>query len=162
MGVLETVMRVSERAADQIAGAVMGLLLASLSYLVVGWLWPEMRLPTFICFLVSWAFISVGTMKLHRHKGLVRTSSSGWKSVKTSDFGKHRVSLRESIWGDIATILWGAIAGVVVAGLAGKIWPESRWLILFVVFLLWTTVVVASMAADRRDGKRQKGVNPHY
>jgi MFS family permease len=151
LGVLETVMRVAGRTADEIAGVVLGLLLASLSYLVVGWLWHEMRLPAFICFLVSWAFVSIGTMKLHRHKDLVRTSSAGWKSMKISDFGKHRVSLSESIWGDIATILWGVIAGFVVAGLLGKVWPQFRWPVFFVIFLLWTAVVVAGIAADRHD-----------
>lgn len=152
MGVLEAVMRVSERIADEIAGVVIGLFLASLSWLVIGWLWPEMRLPAFISFLVSWAFISFGTMKLQRHKDVVRTSSAGWKSIRVSDFGKNRVSLSESIWGDLGTILWGVIAGFIVAGLFGKAWPESRWPVFFVVFLLWAAVVVTGIIANLGDG----------
>lgn len=152
MGGMEAVMRASERIADEIAGAVLGLSLASLSWLVIGWLWREMGFAAFVIFLVSWVFDTIGITKLRRHKGLVRTSPSGWKSINVSDFGKCGVSLSESIWGDLASILWGVIAGFVVAGLFGKLGLEPRWPVFFVVFLLWAAVVVTGIIATLGDG----------
>ena len=105
-----------ERIADEIAGATMGLILAGLLYLVMGWAWPEMRVPVVIVFLVSWSFTSVHTIVLQQH-GIVRTTSSGWRYIRRSERGRRAMSLRERIWGDMATILLGLVVSLFVAGL---------------------------------------------
>lgn len=155
MAVLETVVvSPPDNAADTISGVVVGLVLASLSWLLVGWLWYEMRFVAFVIVVLSWTFTTVGTAKLRRHKNLVRTSASGWQSIQVSDFRKHGVSLSESIWNDLALILWGAIGGFVVAGALGKMGLEFRWPIFLVVFLLWAAIVVNGAIASREQGRQ--------
>lgn len=148
MGVLDAVMVRSQRIADHIAGIVMGVVLASLLTGAMSWLWPGMGLPILIVFLGFWGLTTIDTIFLQRHN-LVRTSSSGWKSVKSSELGD-RLTPRESIWGDIATILLGAVVALFVAGLIGKLSLGSRWPVFLVVFLLWVIVVVSAITARRK------------
>ncbi len=98
----------SERIADEIAGATVGVILAGLLYLVMGWAWPEMRVPVVILFLLSWGLTSVDTIILRR-QGLMRTTSSGWRYIKWSDRGRRAMNLRERMWGDMATMLLGLV-----------------------------------------------------
>jgi RsiW-degrading membrane proteinase PrsW (M82 family) len=147
-------MTIPEHITDKIAGVLIGLLLAGVCWILANWLWPELRLLVVVIFLVSWILTSIGTSRLRRHEGLVRTSPSGWKSIKTSDFGKHKVSRGESIWGEIATLLWGIIIGLLVAGLVGKAVPDFKWPVFFFVSLVWITAVVASISARRQERTR--------
>jgi len=144
-------MSMSERIADEIAGVVVGLALAGLSWLLVNWLWPDMALPAFILFALSWIFISISTTKLRRHDGFVQTSASGWKFVKTAHFRKYGVHPKELIWGNVATILLGSVVGLLVGGLAGQISSPARWPVSIVVFLFWTIVVMAAALDDWRE-----------
>lgn len=131
----------SERIVDEIAGVLMGVILAGLLYLAMGWLWRDMRLPMVVIFVVFWALASVDTMML-RHHQLLQTSFLQW--VKPSAIGRLRTGLSpgKRIWGDIAAILLGIIFSFLVAGFIGKVWPASRWPVFLVVFGVWAATLV--------------------
>lgn len=132
----------SERIADHIAGIAMGLILATLAAGITNWLWPAMRVPAFVSFLIYWAFNSVDTAIAERN-GQVRTSRFGWRYVKPSDI--KAADPRTCIWGDIASVVLGIVVAFVVAGVVGLLWPETRWIVCFVFFGLWATTIVAGM-----------------
>jgi hypothetical protein len=138
----------SERIAHEIAGSIVGLILAGLLYVAMSWAWPEIRVPTVIIFLLSWGFTSVDTMILRRH-GFMRTTSSGWRYIKWFDRGA--LNLRERMWGDMATMLLGAVVSSFVAGLAGKLWPAARWPVFLILFVLCAIVGVIAITAKRND-----------
>ena len=139
-----------QRIADEIAGVIMGLILAGVLYLLMAWAWPEIRVPVVIVFLLSWGFTSVDTIILRRH-GHVRTTPSGWRYVKWSDGSRRGMSLGERIWGDMAAALLGLVVSLFVAGVAGKLWPPLRWPVFFVLFALLTAVGVVAAAARHND-----------
>jgi hypothetical protein len=137
----------AERIADHIGGVIMGIVLATVLALLMNWLWPEMRIPTFVAFLIYWAFNTIDTAAAERH-GIVRSSLSGWKYVRPSDI--KRADPITCIWGDIGLIVLGVIISFFVAGVVGLHWPAIRWLVFLVVFGLWTaTIVVATVNARR-------------
>src|SRR6516225_4915466 len=105
------------RVADHIAGVLMGLILASLVTAAMSWLWPEMWLAALFVFVLFWVFTSISMTLAERHN-LVRTSISGWKYVSSAEVRK-RLTSRQSIWGDMATLLLGAIVALLVAGITG-------------------------------------------
>ena len=136
------------RVADHIAGVLMGLILASLVTAAMSWLWPEMWLAALFVFVLFWVFTSISMTLAERHN-LVRTSISGWKYVSSAEVRK-RLTSRQSIWGDMATLLLGAIVALLVAGITGKLWSATRWPAFFIIFLLWTAIGVITMTAGRR------------
>lgn len=139
----------SKRITDNIAGVMMGLILATVVTVAMNWLWPEMRIVSLIISVLCWIFTSISTAAAQRHN-LVRTSSSGWKYVNVSEADR-RLSFREWIWGELATILLGAIVGLLLAGVTGKLSTITRWPVFSIVFLLWTAVVTCTISDRRRD-----------
>jgi ABC-type antimicrobial peptide transport system permease subunit len=145
VGVLEAVTAAS--ITQHIAVVLVGILLAVLSSIIVGWLWPGMGLPVFITFLVSWGVERINTIALERrHPELVL--SPGWKRVKVRykplELGEdqYEISLTEFIMGQIALIIFGVPLSLFVAGLIGIIWPAGRWPVFVLVFAVWSAVML--------------------
>jgi hypothetical protein len=112
------------------------------------WLWPEMRVPMFVTFLIYWAFDGVDAAIAER-TGRVRISASGWRYVRPSDV--KNADPRTCIWGDVASTISGIVIAFVIAGLVGLLWPATRWLVFFVVFGLWTAAIVVGTVNARRN-----------
>lgn len=131
----------------QIAGALVGVIFAALSWAVIGWLWPGMGLPAFIAFLVSWSLEGANTRALERrHPELILLP--GWKRVKVRykplDLGEneYEITLGEFIRAQIALIILGIPFSLFVAGLVGLPWPDGRWPVFLVVFGVWAAFMV--------------------
>lgn len=133
--------------AHHIASALIGIVVAGLLAVLIGWLWPEMGLPAFVIFLLFWSLETLNRIPLERrHPELIL--SPGWKRVKVRykplELGEdeYEMSLTEFIRGQIALIIFGIPLSLFVAALIGLIWPAGRWPVFAVVFVVWSAVMV--------------------
>ena len=108
--------------AHHIAVVLVGIILAGLLSALTGWLWPEMGLPVFVMFLLSWGVERINTIALERrHPELIL--SPGWKKVKV----RYRPLELGNDEYEISLIIIGVPVGLFVAGLIGILSPASRW-----------------------------------
>jgi hypothetical protein len=145
-------MTTSKSIAHHIAVALAGVILASLSAAITSWLWPGSGFPVFIVFLVSWGVERINTIALERrHPELI--SSRRWKRVKVRYKPAHlgndeyETTLSEFILGQIALILFGVPVALLLAGVVGQLFPTDRWLVFYVVFGVWTVLMVAGIVS---------------
>jgi hypothetical protein len=108
--------------AHHIAVVLVGIILAGLLSALTGWLWPEMGLPVFVMFLLSWGVERINTIALERrHPELIL--SPGWKKVKV----RYRPLELGNDEYEISLIIIGVPVGLFVEGLIGILSPASRW-----------------------------------
>jgi hypothetical protein len=128
--------------AHHIAVVLVGIILAGLLSALTGWLWPEMGLPVFVMFLLSWGVERINTIALERrHPELIL--SPGWKKVKV----RYRPLELGNDEYEISLIIIGVPVGLFVAGLIGILSPASRWPVFFVVFGVWAALMLAGIVS---------------
>jgi hypothetical protein len=121
---------------------LVGIILAGLLSALTGWLWPEMGLPVFVMFLLSWGVKWINTIALERrHPELIL--SPGWKKVKV----RYRPLELGNDEYEISLIIIGVPVGLFVAGLIGILSPASRWPVFFVVFGVWAALMLAGIVS---------------
>jgi hypothetical protein len=151
VGVPETMMSSSASVAQHIAVVILGILLATVSAVIIAWLWPGMGLPVFVIFLVGWGIERINTAALERrHPELILTP--GWKYTKVRykpmelSEGEYEITLSEFVRGQIAMIVLGIPLALFLGGLMKLLWPTGRWLVTVVTFVVWAAIGLAGIA----------------